>query len=198
MASVPQKRYTVEEYLALEERSEFRSEYFRGEIFAMSGGTPNHNRIARNILSRLHAQLSATGDCEAFGSDQQILIRSSQLYTYADVVVACGERQFDRNALINPRVIVEVLSKSTESYDRGDKFKHYRTLRSLKEYVLVSQSELSLERYVLQPDGDWRLSFYRELAAVVDLETIGARLTLAEVYLGVELIYEGVDFTPPQ
>lgn len=113
-------------------------------------------------------------------------MRSSQLYTYADVAVACGQAKFDRNALTNPRVIFEVPSKSTESYDRGDKFKHYRTLTSLQEYVLVSQTEPLLERYVLQANGEWRLSFHRDLEAAIEFETMGVRLTLAEVYRGVD------------
>src|SRR5258707_11211141 len=139
MSAAPQKRYTPQEYLALERAAPFKSEYYRGEIFAMAGATRQHCRIGANLVARVDEQLRST-PCEAFGSDLRVRVLPTGLYTYPDVTVACGELEFEDRAgdtLLNPKAIFEVLSESTEAYDRGKKFDHYRHIPSLTEYVLV-------------------------------------------------------------
>lgn len=183
MASDPRPRISPEEYLTLERQAGTRSEYLDGEIFAMTGASRRHNRAVLNLAITLDAQLKAKG-CEVFASDMRVRIPVSGLYTYPDVAVVCGEPQFDDaevDTLLNPKVIVEVLSKSTEDYDRGTKFVHYRTLPSLAEYVLVSQDQVHVEHWVRQSEG-WLLTETSRREDVVDLPSIGARLSLADVY----------------
>src|SRR5438067_352701 len=131
---------SAEEYLELEETADYKSEYFDGEVFAMAGGTPEHNLIAANLIGELRNQLEET-PCRVYPSDQRVKIPDTGLYTYPDVTVVCADPQFeepDRRAMLNPTLIVEVLSETTEAYDRGDKFAHYRRLSSLREYVMVA------------------------------------------------------------
>ena len=187
MSTVPQKRYTPAEYLALERAAEFKSEYFKGEIFAMAGATRQHCRISANVVIETGDQLRET-PCEAFGSDMRVMVSATGLYTYPDVTIACGELRFEDeqvDTLLNPKVIFEVLSESTEAYDRGKKFDHYRQIATLTEYVLISQSEPLVERYVRQPDGSWRLTVLKGLDAMLELETVPCRLRLADMYFKV-------------
>lgn len=187
MSTVQKKHYTPQEYLALERVAEFKSEYLRGEIFAMSGATRQHSLTASNLIREAGGQLRDK-PCEVHGSDLRVKVSPTGLYTYPDVTIACGELQFDdqfRDTLLNPKVIFEVLSDSTEAYDRGKKFDHYRQIPSLTEYVLVSQTEPLIERYVRQSDGSWRLTVLRGLEAVLELETVPCRLKLADVYFKV-------------
>lgn len=187
MSTVRKKLYSREEYLALERAATTRSEYLNGEIFAMAGGTRRHCRIAANLVARTDEQLRET-PCEVFGSDMRVKISTSGLYTYPDVTIACGELLFDDRAgdtLLNPRVIFEILSDTTEAYDRGKKFDHYRQIPSLMEYVLVSQDEALVERFVRQADGAWSLTVFRGCEAVLELESVGCRLSLADTYFKV-------------
>jgi Uma2 family endonuclease len=193
MSAVLQPRYTYEQYLAREEAAEYRSEFYRGEIFAMAGGSPRHSEIAINISTSLRGKLRGAG-CRPYGSDLRIRVAKNGLATYPDVSVVCGELQLhadDQNAITNPKVIFEVLSKSTESYDRGKKFDLYRDLESLQEYVLVSQTEPLVERYVRQPDESWNLTVFKGLEAILDLPSVACSLPLAE-------IYEDVTFGPEE
>jgi Uma2 family endonuclease len=158
MATASKPYYTEAEYLARERRAAYKSEYYRGEIFAMAGATREHNLVAVNVASLLREQLRTT-DCETYPSDMRVRLPSG-LYTYPDVSVACGEPRFlddEVDTLLNPIVIVEVLSESTEGYDRGEKFAHYRRLPSLREYVLVSPAEPRLEAYARNAAGEWVL-----------------------------------------
>ena len=187
MSTVQKKRYTPQEYLALERAAEFKSEYLRGEIFAMAGASRELSLIASNLIGEVGSQLRET-PCEVHGSDLRVRVSLTGLYTYPDVTIACGELQFDdqfRDTLLNPKVIFEVLSDSTEAYDRGKKFDHYRQIPSLTEYILVSQTEPLIERYVRQSDGSWRLTVCKGLEAVLELETVPCRLKLADVYFKV-------------
>ena len=187
MSTAFKKRYTPDEYLVLERAAEFKSEYFKGEIFAMAGTSRQHCRIATNVVIHAGGQLRDT-PCEVFGSDMRVKVDPTGLYTYPDVTIACGELEFEDqelDVLLNPKVIFEVLSKSTEAYDRGKKFDHYRQIKTLTKYVLVSQSEPLVERYVRQPDGSWRLTVLKDLDAVLELETVPCRLKLADVYFKV-------------
>jgi Uma2 family endonuclease len=185
--------YTIEEYLARERVAPHKSEYYRGQIFAMSGGTPRHNTISGNLLASLRGRLRGT-PCRPYNSDQRIRIPANGLSTYPGVSVICGELQLDsqdRDAIVNPRVMFEVLSKSSESYDRGKKFDLYRQLESLREYILVAQDEPQVERFVRHEDGSWLLTVLKGLEVVLELSTLACVLPLSE-------IYEDVTFGPEE
>lgn len=189
MSAVPTPVLTPEQYLARERAAEFKSEYLRGEVFAMAGASYVHTRVKENVARQAGNQLQGT-PCFVLSSDQRVKVSSSGLYTYPDVLIVCGEPQFEDahvDTLLNPRVIFEILSDSTEAYDRGAKFAHYRRLPSLAEYVLVAQDRPLVERYARQNDGTWLLTAASELAASLDLASAPVRLTLADVYAGVEL-----------
>ncbi len=176
-------RFTPQEYLALERKSETRNEYYNGEIFAMAGASREHNLIAGNLFRDIGNQLEDR-PCETYMNDMRVWIEATGLYTYPDVVVVCGEPRFqDRevDTLLNPTVIVEVLSPSTEAYDRGDKFRHYRRIDSLHEFVLISQDRMMVERYTRQ-GKDWVLSDMTDPDQVLKLESIGCRIPLGRIY----------------
>ena len=173
-----------EEYLRLERQAEYKSEYLNGEIFAMSGATRKHNLVTGNILSEFNRQLKGKA-CEAYASEMRVKITTGGLYTYPDVVVVCGEPEFEDNyldTLLNPTVLVEVLSKSTERYDRIAKSSYYRTLDSLAEHLLVAQDKVRLEQYSRQSDRQWLLLDYRTLDDIAELKSIGCSLALRDVY----------------
>ncbi|HEX8146127.1 MAG TPA: Uma2 family endonuclease [Pyrinomonadaceae bacterium] len=192
MTSQPKITYlTPGEYLAVERQNEYRSEYIDGEMVAMTGASRRHNIIAVNITSSLDRQL-ADRPCEIYAGDMRVRIASRReyAYTYPDVVVVCGEPQFEDehlDTLLNPTVIVEVLSESTERYDRGKKFSFYRAIESLAEYVLVAQDEFKVEQYVQRPDGRWLLSDHSSLETVVELASVKCSLALRDVYKKVSL-----------
>lgn len=182
MSAVRQQTMSVEEYLAFERASEEKHEYLNGEIFLMSGASPNHNTIQINIAAALHTQLRQR-PCMIYGSDQRVRIPDTGLYTYPDFSVICDPPQFEGgDTLLNPTLIVEVLSPSTESYDRGRKFQHYRALPSLREYVLIAQDSPHIERYLRQPNDEWLLADATGLDASIELASIGCRLVIADVY----------------
>ena len=177
---------TPEEYLARDRAAEFRSEYFDGRMYAMSGGTRSHASIASNVLRELGEALKGTG-CEALGSDVRLRIPASGLYTYPDVVVSCGESLIDGedDLFSNPIVIVEVLLKSTEAYDRGFKFAQYRMIELLQEYVLISQTEPLVEIFRRQPDGEFKLSECAAMDRDCHFASIGCRVPMTEIYRNV-------------
>jgi Uma2 family endonuclease len=184
MSRPVQTYITPEEYLALEREAEYKNEYFDGEIFAMVGASRKHNLITTNITRELSQQLK-TKPCEVYSSDMRVRIPNANIYTYADVSVACGEPKFEDaelDTLLNPDLIVEVLSKSTASYDRRQKFAFYRTIESLTDYILVSQEALHVEHYTKQPDGRWLLSDFRSTEDVVKLDSLSCSLPLGEIY----------------
>lgn len=175
---------TPEEYLSLERGAEHKSEYYDGEIFAMTGASKEHNLITVNVASELRAQLKKR-DCETYANDMRVKVPATELYTYPDVVVACGKAQFEDDSvdtLLNPVLIVEVLSKSTVRYDRIEKFAHYRSIPSFAEYLLVSQDEYRVEDNVRQPDGRWMLTEVRGKEGQVELASVGCVLALSEIY----------------
>lgn len=183
MASDPRPRISPEEYLALERHSEERSEYLNGEIFAMTGASRRHNRITLNLAIALDPLLRDKG-CEVYASDMRVKVSATGLYTYPDVIVVCGEPRFEDaevDTLLNPKVIFEVLSSSTEAYDRGKKAEHFRTLASLAEYVLVSQDRVHVEHYLHLSHG-WLLTEADRPEDVIELSSVEARLTLADIY----------------
>jgi Uma2 family endonuclease len=182
------KQYTPEEYLALERKANFKSEYKNGFITAMAGTSPDHNTIALNLASEIRARFRGK-PCEVYMSGVRLRVCPTGLYTYHDVMAVRGGAQFmegDLETLLNPTMIAEVLSKSTEAYDRGDKFVDYRTMPSLPEYVLVAQDRVLVERFTKQGD-EWLHSEFRNLDDMLVLESIGCAVPLREIYAGVEL-----------
>ncbi len=175
--------YTAAEYLALERRATYKSEYVGGHIIAMSGASRRHNLIAANISRELSSQLRGR-PCESYISDMRVRVSETGLYTYSDIVAVCGDIRFadeQTDTLLNPTVIVEVLSASTEAYDRGDKFAHYRRLASLHDYVLVSQDAVRVEHYVRQGEK-WVLSEASLPTDTVSLASIQCTLVLEDIY----------------
>jgi Uma2 family endonuclease len=188
MCALPKHYITPEEYLAMERQALTKSEYLRGEVYAMAGASYVHTTIASNTLVALAPQLKRRS-CKVHGSDLRINVRATSFYAYPDIVVICGQPQFEdrqRDTLLNPSVIFEILSRSTEGYDRGEKFAHYRLLESLTDYVLVSQNRPLVEHYPRQQDESWLLKSYDGLDAVLSLPSVGCELPLAEIYDGVE------------
>ena len=190
-------RFTPQEYLALERKSETRNEYYNGEIFAMAGASREHNLIAGNLFRDIGNELEDR-PCETYMNDMRVWIEATGLYTYPDVVVVCGEPRFqDRevDTLLNPTVIVEVLSPSTEAYDRGDKFRHYRRIDSLREFVLISQDRMMVERYTRQ-GKDWVLSDMTDPDQVLKLESIGCQIPLGRIYAKIKFPEPGAAEEP--
>lgn len=185
MSEAVRRWISLEDYLEREERATERSEYFNGEIFAMAGGTPEHNLILGNVLGELRSQL-AERPCLVFPSEQKVKVAATGLNTYPDVSVVCADPQYAeprRSALLNPIVIVEVLSESTEAYDRGDKFHHYRQIPSLQEYVLVASDRQRIERLTRQDDrGEWLIAVCDDPEGAMQLPSIGCGLSIAGVY----------------
>jgi Uma2 family endonuclease len=179
------KTYTTpEEYLAFERKAENKNEYVNGEIFAMTGASRKHNLIVANIAGELREQLKGK-PCEVYPGEMRVKAPASRSYVYPDVVVVCGEPKFEDDqldTLLNPTLIVEVLSKSTESYNRLAKSAYYRTIESLAEYLLVAQEECRVEQYVKQPDGRWLLADVRSRESLIVLEAIGCSLSLQDIY----------------
>ncbi|MBC7870972.1 MAG: Uma2 family endonuclease [Chitinophagaceae bacterium] len=183
MAASPNKKWTVEEYLSFERASEEKHEYLAGEIYLMTGASRKHNIIGVNVTTILNIQLRGR-HCEAYANDMRVRV-SVKNYTYPDFTVVCGTPEFEDaevDTLLNPTVIIEVLSPSTEQYDRSKKFQNYRTLNSLQEYVLIAQDTPRIERYLRQENGQWLFSDTTLLEAAIELSSIGCSLPLAEVY----------------
>lgn len=178
---------TAREYLARESRAEFKSEFFNGEVFAMAGASPRHNFIRENLSGELFGRLKG-GPCRAVSADQRVLVSRTGLYTYPDLLIVCGPPEFDpedSNTIINPTAIVEVLSPSTEKYDRGAKFRNYQQIPSLNEYVLVAQDEAVIERFVRQADGSWGFVSFVGLEATLAFTTVPVQIPLTDVYAGI-------------
>ena len=185
MSAQPAVKFTPEEYLAIERQNAFKSEYWKGEMFAMAGATRKHNLIVSNVVRELSTQLKGR-PCEVYANDMRVRIPRTGLYTYPDIVVVCGRPQFEdeqHDTLLNPTVIMEVLSDSTAGYDHGKKFEHYRKIESLREYLLLAQSEPFIEHYRRQPETVfWLFTDASGLPAVVELPAMQCRLALAEAY----------------
>ena len=178
------ERLSEADYLEIERAAEFKSEFYDGEMFAMSGGTRRHSLIGLNFAAELRSLLKKHG-CIVYDSDLRIKIEQTGLYTYPDVSVACGEERFadqETDTLLNPVLLVEVLSDSTEAYDRGKKFEHYRLIPSLREYLLISQREPRIDQFIRQPSGDWLLHEAVGLDSTIHLPSIDVTLPLVEVF----------------
>ena len=186
MSAVPQTQYTAQQYLEMEREATYKSEYYRGEIFAMAGASTRHNVVKDNCIFGINLKLRGK-PCRTMSSDQRILTRHTDgLYSYPDVIVLCGKPQFSdmyKDTLMNPLIIVEILSKGTEAYDRGDKFLLYRQLESFKEYVLVDSKKIHAEVFRKNENGFWVLASEAvDLQGSIELESIGVSLTMQELY----------------
>jgi Uma2 family endonuclease len=189
MVSQLSTQISPEEYLEFERNSASKHEYLKGEVFAMTGASLRHNIITANILADLKRQMKQT-DCNAVANDMRVKAPGATLYTYPDVVAYCGEplledKKFD--TLLNPCLIVEVLSKSTAAYDQEEKFGYYRTIESLNEYVLVAQNAHYVAQFARQPDGRWLVTDIRGLESSVELTSVPCALALREIYDGVSV-----------
>jgi Uma2 family endonuclease len=192
MRSLAQPSLTPEEYLAIERKAAHKSEYVNGHVFAMAGASLEHNQITFNIAVELGVQLRGR-PCAAYVSDLRVKVTATGLYTYPDVVALCGEAIFEDSAmdtLVNPQVIIEVLSESTEAYDRGEKFAHFRRLPTLTDYVLIAQDKVRVEHYVRQ-DRQWVFSEADEWNDTIHLNSIDCTLALRDIYDKVE--FPGTD-----
>lgn len=198
MSALPKKKYTAEEYAALECVAEYKSEFYRGEIFpmhghggpiAMAGAKFGHNRAKDNLLIEIGQRLKGS-PCQALSSDMRVRVGLTGLETYPDVLILCGPPQFTDETemcLLNPAVVIEVLSPSTEGYDRGTKFRHYGLIPGLKEIILVEPDEPVCERYVRAADGvTWARTNIEGLDAALAFATVNATIPLREIYAGVE------------
>ena len=189
MSTDPKTLLTEEQYLELERRAEFKSEYYQGEMFAMAGAEWVHNRLVANTVAQFTFQFRSL-PCQVVPSDMRVRVSATGLYTYLDVVVVCGDPQFldeRRDTLFNPSLIVEVLSPSTEGYDRGRKFEHYRSIPSLKEYLLIASDRVHVDLHALQPDGHWVLYPAGGLSETIELTGIGCKLALTDLYNRVDI-----------
>jgi Uma2 family endonuclease len=191
MAVQPQAYPSFDEYLARERLAEKRSEYVNGQIVAMAGASKEHVLITTNLVSELALQLR-NRHCFAFGSDMLLYIPLSNRGRYPDVSVVCGQAEFypgePQDALLNPTLLIEVLSESTEAVDRGAKFDEYRSIATLREYLLVAQARNQVEHYVRQSDNQWLLTIYTEPHETIHLPSISCQLALAEIYAKLELL----------
>lgn len=176
--------YTIDEYLQLERRADSKSEYFNGAIYAMAGSNPEHSAITANVIIALGIQLRG-GQCQVFSSDLKVATEPTGLFAYPDLSIVCGEPRFldeRRDVLINPTVLVEVLSPSTEAYDRGRKFSQYQRIASLTDYILIAQDGPRLDHYTRQSAGQWLLESTERLEDSIVITSLNCTLHLSEVY----------------
>jgi Uma2 family endonuclease len=182
------KYFTREEYLVLEEAADYKSEYYKGEIFAMAGASLDHNRIVSNLNMDLNQRLLKRNR-EAFASDMRLQVETKDLFTYPDVMVICGKPQLyenRRDVITNPIIILEVLSESTKNYDRGEKFEFYRAIPTLKEYVVVDQHKIHVEQFSIGDAGKWVLSEYNDINNELILTAVDLTIPLQTIYSRVE------------
>ena len=183
MSALPKKKWTAEDYLAFERDSDEKHEFIDGSVYLMTGASREHNLIVFSLATLLGNQLRGRA-CEAYVNDMRVKVKR-QDYTYPDVIVVCHPPKFedaDVDTLLNPTLLIEVLSPSTEQYDRGQKFESYRTLNSLQEYVLVAQDRPHIEHFVRQDQGTWMFSEVNGLNMSLELASIGCTLALADIY----------------
>jgi Uma2 family endonuclease len=184
MSSQPTSFITPERYLEIERLAEFKSEYLAGEMFAMSGAREPHLLISYNLTGEFRT-LFRQRPCRAYASDMRVRVNATGLYTYPDLSVVCGEPQFldsQRDTLLNPGLIVEILSPSTEAYDRGRKFEHYRSIPSLNEYLLLASERIGAELFTRQPDGRWLLTTTSSAEGIIHLQSVDCTIAISGLY----------------
>ena len=186
----PFRRLTEAAYLKIERAAEFKSEFFDGEMFAMAGGSPQHSLIATNLAREFGNRLMSS-QCVPYNADLRIKVETTGLCTYPDLSVICGPLKFAEgtdDTVVNPTLLLEVLSDSTEAYDRGKKFEHYRQISTLQEYLLISQKEPRIEQFIRQPDGRWLLNESAGREASVHLPALRITLSLSEIFAKVTFV----------
>jgi Uma2 family endonuclease len=185
MSALKQHRYTLAEYLELDRASEERLEYWDGEIFSMSGVSDEHDQIESNLHFYLRTRLAGR-NCRVFLANMRLKVPSMPPYRYGDTSALCGKPRFEKiggvDVLVNPGLIIEVLSRSTEAYDRGDKFTHYKSIPTLREYLLVAQHRPHVTQFIKQPDDSWLQHEFNDLQDVVKLVALACELSLTEIY----------------
>jgi Uma2 family endonuclease len=189
VSTQPKIFFTPEQYLEIERSAEFKSEYLNGEMFAMAGAPEAHSLLLVNLLGEIGGQLRSRS-CRTYPNDMRVRVRSG-LFTYPDVTVVCAEPQFldgRRDTLLNPELIVEVLSPTTEAYDRGRKFEHYQSLPSFREYLLLASDRVHADLYTRQPDDRWLLTSADAVEDTLAIDSVGVRLRLADLYDKVEFV----------
>lgn len=182
-------RYTVTEYLEMQKTSDTKYEWYQGEIFAMSGAGPRHNIIAVNLISTLSVALKGK-PCRPYGSDMRIHIPENTLFTYPDISIICGDiisADMDENSATQPLAIIEILSPSTKTYDRGDKFKLYRAIPTLRDYILVDSETINVESFSLNDEMLWELREYKNSNEVLKIKSVGCEIKLTEIYFDTKL-----------
>ncbi len=191
-ATRSQSHISEEEYLAFERASDLKHEYYRGRVYAMTGAKEPHNLIVANCIATLHAQLRRK-PCRVYPADMRVKVLQTGLNTYPDITVVCGSPQFTddvRDTIVNPLLIVEVLSASTERYDRGLKFQNYRTIETLQDYLLIAQDHYIIEHFSRQENGLWLLHEATSMEMSIEIQSIESVLRLEDVYEKVELAPE--------
>lgn len=189
MSTDPLRHLSPADYLAFDRQAETKHEYVGGEVFAMAGASVRHNLIVVNLATELNIQMRGR-PCQVYASDLRVAASAAGPFYYPDVVAVCEQARLldaERDTLLNPAVVIEVLSPSTEAFDRGLKFAHYRAIESLQEVVFIAQDAVRVEHFVRQPDGQWLLSDRSSLDAAVELPAIACRLDLGRVYDKVEI-----------
>jgi Uma2 family endonuclease len=185
-------KYSIEEYLAMEKESIEKHEYFQGEIFDRAGAGPRHNVIFKDLFIHLGNKLMG-GPCQPYGSDMRIHITKNTLFTYPDISIICGDvvpSPFDEDTATDPVVLIEILSRSTKNYDRGDKFKLYRDIPTLKEYILVDSESINVEAFRLNKQEHWELEEYMSMSDILSIPTVNVAVPLEEIYLNAKLAEE--------
>lgn len=189
MTAQPEKRYSEDEYLELEREADYKSEYYRGEIFAMAGAGHNHNRIVENLSIEIGSFFKGKS-CRTYSSDQRIHIPANGLYTYPDLLIVCGKNEYldnKRDTITNPLVIIEVLSESTSAYDRGEKFHYCRSIPSLREYVIIDSLSVAAEVFRKNEEDTWFLaSEAYSVQETIELGSVDLTLSLADIYAETE------------
>lgn len=197
MTALPKQHYSLEEYLELDRNSDARLEYRDGEVFDMSGVSEQHNEIEINLILHLGTQLRAKG-CRIFAANVRIKVPSLPPYRYGDTSALCGQAQFEKidgvDVLTNPQLIIEVLSKRTEAFDRGDKFSHYKSIPSFSEYLLISQQRPHVVQYIKQSGKFWQQREYDQLSDEIELVSLDCHLALRDIYANVNFVPEASPF----
>jgi Uma2 family endonuclease len=178
------QKYTIEEYLQMERASDVKHEYYQGEIFAMAGASSRHSFISSNLIAELHARLK-TSPCFPHGSDMRIHIPENTLFTYPDISIICGDINTfdkDKDTALQPTILIEILSKSTRNYDRGGKFKLYRDIPTLKEYMLIDSEHIGVEIFRINEHNHWELEEYKNLKEIVTLPSIDVSISMEDIY----------------
>jgi Uma2 family endonuclease len=183
------KKLTIEEYLQFENGSEQKHEFYNGEVFAMAGASPRHNKIFSNLFIALGITLKGK-PCQPYGSDMRIHVPENSLFTYPDISIICGDivsSDKDSDSVVSPTVLIEILSPSTREYDRGSKFKLYRDIPTLREFILIDSESINIEAFRINANIHWELEEYKELSQTLAIPAVAINISLAEVYEGTKI-----------